>query len=361
MTPAAFTRLPFAVPILDRNPLTYGEPAPLLERLAEADRAVLARRGAGRRSGTEQLALVDEIARFEHELFTVQYGPVGPQWVTDATLEAIAGASIDTGRRVHMHLFETRYQTEWAAAAYPGGLIGHLDAIGLLSPRLTVAHGVWLSAEDCARLAERGVTVSVNPSSNLRLKSGIAPVGRFLETGLAFGLGLDGMAFDDDEDALRELRLLWQLNRGLGAETVLDEQRLFRAACVDGRRTVVGDDGGGVIAPGAPADLMLLDFDAMAPDLLDGAADPLDVVLARMTKRHLDTLVVAGRTVVANGACTGVDRPALEAELWAQARTAWANRGDDGDLGDRLAAAIADYYRCGCHRTPAPQDRGDGR
>jgi len=80
-----------------------------------------------------------------------------------------------------MHLFETQAQREWADAVYPEGLVCRLDEIGFLSPRLTVAHGVWLKEDECALLAERGVTVSVNTSSNLRLRSGIAPVARTRE------------------------------------------------------------------------------------------------------------------------------------------------------------------------------------
>ena len=67
--------------------------------------------------------------------------PSGRNGCRTRRLEAIAEASRDDGRRVHMHLFETRYQREWADHAYPDGLVRHLDRIGLLSPRLTVAHG----------------------------------------------------------------------------------------------------------------------------------------------------------------------------------------------------------------------------
>jgi hypothetical protein len=99
-----------------------------------------------------------------------------------------------------------------------------------------VAHGVHLDEADCALLAARGVHVSVNTSSNLRLRSGLPPVERFLRHGVRFGLGLDGMAFDDDEDALRELRVAWRLARGWGAEEVLSLDRLLDAALIDGRK-----------------------------------------------------------------------------------------------------------------------------
>lgn len=342
-------RIAFAVPIMDRNPMVYGDPGPLLNGLDPADRALMARRGRTASAGSV-LAAVDEIAGFAHGTFDVQYGPVGPQWVSDPLLEAIAEASALSGRRIHMHLFETRAQREWADAAYPDGLLAFLDEVGFLSPRLTVAHGVWLTEAECALLAERGVTVSVNTSSNLRLRSGIVPVARFLKHGLAFGMGLDGMAFDDDDDALREIRLLFQHHRGFGGEDVLSPERLFQAVLADGRRSVLGEDGGGRIAPGAPADLVVLDRAAMAPDLLDGAAGLVDLLLTRMTKAHLHTLVVAGRTVVADGRCVTVDRSALEAELLDEARAGWRRNPPDLVARDRLRAALRRYYACGCHR-----------
>jgi cytosine/adenosine deaminase-related metal-dependent hydrolase len=312
----------------------------------------MARRGRTASAGSV-LAAVDEIAGFAHGTFDVQYGPVGPQWVSDPLLEAIAEASALSGRRIHMHLFETRAQREWADATYPGGLLGFLDAIGFLSPRLTVAHGVWLTEAECALLAERGVTVSVNTSSNLRLRSGIAPVARFLNSGLAFGMGLDGMAFDDDDDALREIRLLFHHHRGFGGEDVLSPERLFQAVLLDGRRSVLGDDGGGRIAAGAPADLVVLDQAAMAPDVLDGAAGLIDLLLTRMTKAHLKSLIVAGRTIVAGGRCVTVDRPALEAALLDEARAGWRRNPPDLLARDRLRAALRRDYACGCHRHAA--------
>jgi len=347
-------RIAFAVPILDRNPIVYGDSEPLLRDVSPADAGLLARRGRRALPFDRALAAVAEIASFAHATFDVQYGPVGPQWVSDAALRAIAEASADSGRRIHMHLFETRAQREWADAAYPSGLVRWLDEIGFLSPRLTVAHGVWLNDAECALLAERGVTVSVNTSSNFRLRSGVAPVARFLAHGVRFGMGLDGMAFDDDEDALREIRLLWQNHRGFGGEDRMTPERLFRAVLVDGRQSILGEDGGGRITAGAPADLAVLDLAAMSADVLDGAAAPMDIVLTRMTKAHLRGLIVAGRTVVADGRCVTVDRTALEAELLDQARAGWRRNPPDLAALGRLQGALRRYYACGCHRHAGP-------
>jgi cytosine/adenosine deaminase-related metal-dependent hydrolase len=206
------------------------------------------------------LAMVERIATLEHDLFHVQYGPIGAQWISDEALTALAQASAETGRRMHMHLLETQRQREWADGAYPGGLINFLDEIGFLSPRLTVAHGVWLTPRECELLAKRGVTLAVNLSSNLRLRSGLPPVQTFRNAGLCFGIGLDASSFDDDEDMLREIRLVWRNYRGFGDTDILDRRDVFDAALMHGRRTVVGHDGGGGLAVGAPADIMVLDL-----------------------------------------------------------------------------------------------------
>ena len=192
--------------------------------------------------------------------FDVQYGPNGPQWCSDALLAAVAEASARTGRRIHMHLLETRYQRAYLDQAYPDGVVPHLDALGLLSPRLTLAHCVWARPDELALLAERGVTISVNTSSNLHLRSGVAPLAAMLGAGCRVALGLDGSALDEDEDALRELRLAHLLHVGTGFRVAASREKLLRAAFATGRFSVTNIDDGGVVAPGAPADLLLLEL-----------------------------------------------------------------------------------------------------
>ncbi|MEM9440679.1 MAG: amidohydrolase family protein [Pseudomonadota bacterium] len=348
-------RVAFAVPILDRNPVVYGDHHGLLNDVPETIKAALQRRIDGVVDIEQQLEAVDAIAEFEHDLFEVQYGPRGLQWMTDQTMETIAEASAKTGRRIHMHLFETQRQRVWADRTYPSGPIKRMDATGFLSPRLTVAHGIWLNDDEISLMAERGVTVSVNSSSNLRLRSGMARVDRFIEEGLCFGVGLDSMAFDDDEDMLREFRLFWRLHRDrhAGMNERLDLARAFRAAAIDGRRTVVrdgdaSDKDGSTYTPFAPksaADFMQLDWRAIAHDMMPGAIEPAHLIAGRMTKRHLRRLVVAGRSVVVDGRCTGIDLPAAEVEILERALHDW-KRGPADRRADRdaLKQAIKRYY-----------------
>ncbi len=343
-------RIAFAVPFAGRNAVLYGPLEPLLAHLPVQDHVRLQRMRQPSRSLQENLALVDAIAELAHEGFQVQYGPVGPQWVEDDALAAIAAASADTGRRVHMHLFETRQQRTWADATYagqPGGLLGHLDAIGLLSPRLTLAHAVWLDAADCALLAERGVTVSANVSSNLRLRSGIPPFVRYLDAGLRFGLGLDGMSLDDDEDMLREARLAWHQLQAADRRERFSLADLFRALCVHGRQSIAGADGGGVLQVGAPADILVLDTQRVVRDRIDAHWPALlELVLARATRADIAELVVGGRSVVRDARCSSVDLPALEAALLDDARARHAAEPPDPAAIERLQQALRSH--CGC-------------
>jgi cytosine/adenosine deaminase-related metal-dependent hydrolase len=317
-------RIGFAVSMRDRNPLVYGDHGPALGTLpAGAAEAVAARLVRQPLPPSEQVALADAVAeRISGPLVDAQYGPAGPQWCSDALLTAVAEASARTGRRVHMHLLETRYQREWADRTYPGegGIVAHLDRLGLLSPRLTLAHCTHARPDELARIAASGATIAVNTSSNLGIRSGIAPVAEMLRAGCRVAMGIDGLAFDEDDDALRELRLLWSLHRGWGFDDVIDREGALALGMRNGRRSVTGSDDGGVIAAGAPADLLLLDWQALDEEALWPGLDPLDPVLARATSRHVKEMIVAGRTVVRDGALTGLDHGAAQRELLAQFR-----------------------------------------
>ena len=346
-------RCAFVIPVMDRNALVYGGPEAIRPAYSAEDWETISSWNPPFRTAECQLADVTAVAEAcETETFKVHVGPIGPQWCKDATLERIAEMSAETGRHVQMHLFETEIQRRWADAQYPDGLVRHLDRIGLLSPRLTVAHGVWLEPDECALLAERGVIVAVNTSSNLRLRSGIAPVVEFLKQDVRIAVGLDGMSFDDDEDSLRELRLLYQLHRGTGLADGISPAQLFAAATSHGHAAFDGSDDEGTLAPGRYADLMLLDYERMASDVIGDMCDETDLLLTRMRAEYIDTVIVAGRAVVRSGTAVGVDSDALARELMEQARPAGDEFARFRPLLERHRKAVRAYYRAGEHLRP---------
>ena len=353
-------RLAYVVPMADQNPLGYGPDAAILAHVegpAREQVAAIRRRPAP--VPGDQIELVDRIAEaVGGDGVTVQYGPVGPQWASDVLLAAVAEASAQTGRRVHMHLFETALQREWADARYPAGLLDHLDRIGLLSPRLTVAHGVWLGDDELGLLAVRGVIVSVNTSSNLRLRSGTAPVERMRRAGTAFAFGMDGMSLDDDEDALRELRLTHLLHAGTGLDEGLTPSEALHRATAVGHAVVDGSTEHGVVGPGAPADLVVVDGEALAGDVADGACDEIALIVARASARHVRRVLVAGRVIVDDGRAVGVDEAAVADEVASICRASAAEIAEALPTVRAHQDGLAAFYRSGGHVRPLLDEAG---
>ncbi|HEY8610977.1 MAG TPA: amidohydrolase family protein, partial [Roseomonas sp.] len=227
---AVGVRVAIAVSMRDRNALGYAPDEHILARLPPETRALVeARFLTPPVPPAEQLRLADALAAScDDPLVDVQYGPYGLEWCSDAMLAGIAERSALNGGRVHMHLLESRLQREYLDAAHPGGPVRHLDDLGLLSPRLSVAHATWLRPEEMELLAERGVTVSVNTSSNLHLRNGIPPMAEMHRRRVPLATGLDGFTVDDDDDAFRELRLNSLLHRGVSLDEGIPLRALFR-------------------------------------------------------------------------------------------------------------------------------------
>ncbi|MGA7975136.1 MAG: amidohydrolase family protein [Pseudolabrys sp.] len=343
-------RVGFAVAMRDRHPLVYGESEPVLAMLPATARAEIEKRLLRPPlKPKEYVALVDDVAAAAaRPLFDVQYGPNGVQWCSDALLEAIAEASARTGRRVHMHLLETRYQRGFADATFPDGIVKHLDAIGLLSPRLSLAHCVWARPDELDLLAERGVTLVNNNSSNMHLRSGFAPVARMVDRGCRVALGIDGSALDEDDDSLRELRLAHLLHVGPGFKSAVTRQQALRMAVGNGRLSVTNVDDGGTIAPGAPADLLLLDWAALDDDRLFEQIDPLDLLFSRAAAKHISELIVGGRTVVKDGKVLGADLPDARAEVIARMRAAMPDNAALAAALPALERVVAAHFEPGC-------------
>jgi 5-methylthioadenosine/S-adenosylhomocysteine deaminase len=128
-----------------------------------------------------------------------------------------------------IHLAETGDEVKIAQERGNASPVGYLDRLGFLGAGVVAAHAIWVSEPDAAILQSRGVGVSHNPESNMKLASGVAPVPAFLEAGVALGLATDGAASNNDLDmfeAMRTASLLHKLQTGdpraVGAGAVLE-------------------------------------------------------------------------------------------------------------------------------------------
>lgn len=330
-------RVGLSCPLLDHDAWAYdGGPERLKPFLAPADWEMLSALAPRYLPVKEQLAAVEAVAAANgSSLVDVQYGPVGPQWCSNALLEAIAERSLATGRRIHMHLLESPRQRLWLDRRFPQGIVRYLDEIGFLSPRLAVAHGVQLRPEEYELLAERGVQLVSNPSANLRLRSGTAPLADAARSGLRFGIGLDGSAFDDDQDLWREMRLLYFLHGG---------RQLMRDFTAAGIFDAAIKTGSAVVKAPLDQDFTVVDYAALIEDSLFDDLDEAEVLLTRMSAAHAKGLYVAGRQIIRDGRLVTVDFDAARKELLAQAKADLPRLTVERERCHKLIAATRDYY-----------------
>src|SRR5947209_1607332 len=308
-------RIAFALAVRDQNPVVYRDEKPVLSGLSKDDRGTIEQMFVrAPMSPKAYIELTDAIAAaIAGPKMDVQLGPAGVQWCSKSLLEAVAENSALTGRRIHMHLLETIYQRAWADANFPDGMVRYLRDIGFLSERLTLAHCIHARPDEIEIIAASGARIVTNFSSNMHLRSGLAPIAAAHECGCAIAVGVDGLALDEDDDVLREMRLVQMMHGGLGFRRNWTCSEFLALAVANGRKAT-GSPGTGELTPGAPADFVTIDLDRLDCDQIM-PVDLIDLLFARGNASLLRDVVVDGRLIVNEGRCTGVDLPEIDEEL----------------------------------------------
>ncbi|KRP92087.1 amidohydrolase [Bradyrhizobium yuanmingense] len=312
-------RMAFAMAVRDQNPIVYGDAEPVLSGLPGDDRKTIEDLFVrAPMSPKAYIELTDAIAAaIAGPMVDVQLGPAGVQWCSKPLLEAVAENSARTGRRIHMHLLETVYQRAWADQHFPD-MVRWLRDVGFLSGRLTLAHCIHARPDELEMIAASGARIVTNFSSNMHLRSGLAPIAAAHRCGCAITVGVDGLAMDEDDDILREMRLVQMVHGGLGFKATWTPAEMFSLAIRNGRHAT-GAPGNGELAAGNPADYVVIDLDRLDRDQIM-PVDPMALLFARGNASLVKEVVVAGKTIVREGGCTSVDLAAVERELRAMYR-----------------------------------------
>ena len=267
-----------------------------------------------------QLTLDDYVALFENlyrrhqnkSRVQIQLAPANLHWCSDAALERLGELSNRYKVPMHMHLAETAYQKEYARRRGGGTALQYIDKFGLLGPKMTLGHGVWLNEADIDRVAETGTCICHNCSSNFRLRSGVAALNVFEAKGINTAIGIDEAGINDDRDMLQEMRLVLRTHRtpGMVDDDVPTVAQVFRMATSGGAKTTAFGERLGVLAPGKAADMVLIDWRQVAYPYLDPETKVLDAVMQRAKGTGVRTVVCDGEVTYADGKFTKVDRDA---------------------------------------------------
>lgn len=291
-----------------------GEEAAFLATLPPGLRTRLLESEARRQklAPAEYLALIGTLVPQGDGLLNFWFGPTGPQWTPDGLLQQIAAAAERLDTRIQTHALESHYESIESPRIRGGSVIRHFENTGLLTGRLSLAHAVWATSEDIDRLSRSGTQVSHNPSSNLRLRSGIAPAAAMVGAGVVTAIGMDGTSLAGDEDMFAEMRLALNLNRAPHSMAQsLTAQQVFAMATEHGARLMGREDELGRLLPGFCADAVVLDLRRLLTPWNSAAADPLELIVGRAKADDVRDVLVGGRPVLSGRVCTGIDEQSL--------------------------------------------------
>ena len=186
-------------------------------------------------------------------------GPHSPYMCPPDFLCRVVDAAKKLGVGIHIHLAESQEQVDKSIETHGKTPVEHLQALGLFDVPTIAAHCIAVDEDDIRILAERGVHVAHTPKTYLKLAMGVAPLPRFLDRGINAALGTDGPASNNDLNMLEVMRIAGLYHKNaLGKPEALPRTTLLRLATQGGARAM-GFEGSGVLAPGHPADLILLD------------------------------------------------------------------------------------------------------
>lgn len=165
----------------------------------------------------------------------------------------------ERGVKLHVHLSETKQEVDDCIALHGTTPVRYLDSLGVLGPNVIAAHVVHVDDEEAAILAERGVTISHCPCSNMKLASGIFPYERLMKAGCRITLGTDGPSSGNNLDMREAMKFAALLAKvSSGNPELLSADEIFRWATVNGAQAFGID--AGIIEEGRLADALLLDM-----------------------------------------------------------------------------------------------------
>jgi len=227
--------------------------------------------------------------------------------------EATLKASIELARRydvpLMIHLAETEDEVQTSRDQHRATPTGYLESIGFWGPRTLAAHGVWVIDEDIEILKRRGVGVSHNPESNMKLASGAAPVTKYLAAGVALGLGTDGAASNNDLDMFEAMRQASFLAKhAMRDPTAVPARTSLDLATIGGAKALAMERAIGSLEAGKRADLITVSTRAARQTPL---YDPVSHLVYVTRGDDVRTTIVNGKVLMRERQVKTLDRAAV--------------------------------------------------
>lgn len=238
-------------------------------------------------------------------LVTMMMGPHAIYTLSEQNLQRSIGLSKELGVGSHVHLAETRTEDSDARKQYGMSPTQYFEKAGLFSTPTLAAHCVVVDDLDIEILAKNKVSVAHNPQSNMKLSSGIAPVKKMLDSGVNVSLGTDGASSNNDLDMWEEMRTASLLQKVATMDPcAIPAYTALKMATVNGAKAIGREGELGVLAPGAFADILLIDIEK--PHLYPHTNLVSELVYSTHAS-DVDTVIINGNIVVEKRKCLSMN------------------------------------------------------
>ncbi len=192
----------------------------------------------------------------------VWFAPHAPYTCPPDYVTKIVEAAKSCNAGIHVHLAETLDEQRKIAEGYGKTPTEYLNDLGVFELPTLAAHSVYLNDRDIAILKEHNVGIAHNPSSNLKLASGIANIPKYLQAGLNVGIGTDGCSSNNTLNMFKEMTICSFVQKVNTMDpTVLPAEEILKLATIGGAKVLRWDDEIGTLEVGKKADLILVDLD----------------------------------------------------------------------------------------------------
>ena len=279
---------------------------------------------------------------FDRDRVRLALAPTIPHHCSEAFLRAAHRASVEHGVGFHTHLAESKAQALAGMELYGMTQTAWLHSLGVLDPRFTAAHAVWLDRDDMRRLADAGAAVAHNPGSNARLGNGLAAARALLDAGVRMGIGTDGCTCSDNLNMFEAMRIASMVSRlqELDCERWLASDEVLRLATLGSAEVLGFGDEIGAIEPGRKADIVFLDLSHVNYAPLN---DPVIQIVHGEDGTGVESVMIGGRMVFAERRMTTVDEGKLARDAAAAAERLAAVNAGARALAERLEGAVGRY------------------
>jgi 5-methylthioadenosine/S-adenosylhomocysteine deaminase len=186
-------------------------------------------------------------------------GPHAEYTVSPAMFKKVRDSALRLESRIHVHVSETKGEHKDCIARHGKTPIALLDSLGLTDVPVMAAHCVWVDDRDISIMAEKSVSVMSCPGSNLKLGSGIARAAKMLGAGVVVSCATDGAASNNNLSMMEEMTLFALLQKGVNLDAALiPAKTAFRAATINGAKTLGMDSVTGSLEEGKQADIIII-------------------------------------------------------------------------------------------------------